>query len=236
MFAKPGERMEIIQNNFASMAQAATPRFGVISGLLSSASSEKKQLHRAKNFSMNPLAIIEKYYDPKSELYRILVTHSVLVTAKALELAQRYVKKHPRAKVDVEFIEEAAMLHDIGIFRCHSPEIMCVGSEPYIRHGIIGRKILEDEGFPRHALICERHTGVGLTREDVNKQDLPLPDRDFMPISIEEKIICLADKYYSKKPKRLFQEKSFRKIEKNLKKRSPHIARRFEKLYDEITG
>jgi len=228
--------MEIMQNNLASMAQAATPRFGVISGLLSVASFEKKQSHRSKNLSMNPLAIIEKYYDPKSELYRILVTHSVLVTAKALELAQRYVKNHPRAKVDVEFIEEAAMLHDIGIFRCHSPEIMCMGSEPYIRHGIIGRKILEDEGFPRHALICERHTGVGLTREDVNKQDLPLPERDFMPISIEEKIICLADKYYSKKPKRLFQEKSFRKIEKNLKKRGSHIARRFEKLYHEITG
>ncbi len=228
--------METMQSNLAILAQAATPRFGVISGLLSSASSEKKQSHRSKNLSMNHLAIIEKYYDPKSELYRILVTHSVLVTAKALELAQRYVKNHPKAKIDVEFIEEAAMLHDIGIFRCHSPEIMCVGSEPYIRHGIIGRKILEEEGFPRQALVCERHTGVGLTREDVIEQDLPLPERDFMPLSIEEKLICLADKYYSKNPKRLFKEKSLRKIEKNLKKRGSHIVRRFEKLYKEIAG
>jgi uncharacterized protein len=228
--------MDIIKNNLAGMTQVAAPRFGIITGIFSAASPEKIQKPFSKDLSMNPIAIIQKYYDPTSELYRILITHSVLVTAKAIALARLYSKNHRKAKIDVEFIEEAAMLHDIGIFRCHSPEILCVGSEPYIRHGIIGRKILEDEGHPRHALVCERHTGVGLTREDVIEQDLPLPERDFMPLSIEEKIICLADKFYSKNPERLFKEKSFRKIEKALKKRGSHIARRFEKLYEEITG
>jgi uncharacterized protein len=158
------------------------------------------------------------------------------VTAKALELARHYGKNHSKAKVDLRFIEEAAMLHDIGIFRCHSPEIMCHGSEPYIRHGIIGKRILEEEGYERHALVCERHTGVGLTRKDIAEQNLPLPDRDFMPITIEEKIICLADKFYSKNPKKLFRQKPISKIKKNLKKRGSHIVRRFEDLYEEITG
>jgi uncharacterized protein len=159
-----------------------------------------------------------------------------MVTAKALQLARDYLENHPKAKVDLAFIEEAAMLHDIGIYRCDAPEIMCVGDEPYIRHGILGREIIEKEGFPRHAVICERHTGVGITREEVIEQDLPLPKRDYMPIAIEEKIICLADKFYSKNPQKLFKEKSLAKIKKNLKKRGAHLVRRFDDLYEEITS
>ena len=184
---------------------------------------------------MNPLAFIQKYYDPDSALYRVLVTHSIMVTAKALQFALGYMERHPKADLDPIFLEEAAMLHDIGIFRCDAPELLCTGTEPYIRHGILGREILEKEGLLRHALVCERHTGVGLTRNDVVEQSLPLPAKDYLPVSLEEKIICLADKFYSKKAEKLYKEKSFQKIRKSLAKRSDHLARRFEKLYDEIT-
>jgi uncharacterized protein len=227
--------MKLIHENVVGTAHATTPRLGNLASLFSMTSPAEKRKLISNDFSMNPLAIIHKYYDHRSELYRILITHSILVAAKALKLARQYKKNHPKADVDLSFIQEAAMLHDIGIFRCHSPEIMCVGSEPYVRHGIMGRQILEDEGFPRHALICERHTGVGLTREDVIQQELPLPKRDFMPKTVEEKIICLADKFYSKNPEKLFKEKSLSKIKRNLKKRGSHIIRRFEELQAEIT-
>ncbi len=58
--------------------------------------------------------------------------------------------------------------------------------------------MLEREGLPRHALVCERHIGVGLSREDIIGQKLPLPQRDMRPVTIEEKIITYADLFFSK--------------------------------------
>ena len=161
---------------------------------------------------MNPLTIIKKYYDPQSDLYRLLVVHGSVVAKKALSIA----KNVPELKPNRQFIKEAAMLHDIGIIKTHAPGIFCNGTKPYICHGHEGRKILEKEGLHVHALVCERHTGVGLTKEDIVRHKLPLPKRDMIPISIEEKIICLADKFYSKgHPKK---EKSMTEIRKELKK------------------
>ena len=90
------------------------------------------------------------------------------------------------------------MLHDIGIRWCHAPGILCYGTEPYIRHGLIGVDLLRKEGFVRHAQVCERHTGTGLTREQIESQQLPLPAQDFTPQELEEQVICYADKFYSK--------------------------------------
>ena len=90
------------------------------------------------------------------------------------------------------------MLHDIGIFRCHAPSIHCHGTEPYIKHGAIGAELLRAEGFVRHARVAERHTGTGLTRQEIVRQQLPLPPQDFIPETLEEQIVCYADKFYSK--------------------------------------
>ena len=49
-----------------------------------------------------------------------------------------------------------------------------------------------------HARTCERHVGVGLAREDILAQGLPLPMRDMVPKTIEEIIICYADEFFSK--------------------------------------
>jgi uncharacterized protein len=179
---------------------------------------------------MNPFSIIHKYYQLESELYRILVTHSVLVTKKALDLAVDFQLRHPQIEVDLDFIYEAAMLHDIGIFRCEAPEIFCSGSEPYVRHGVIGREILEREGLPRHALVCERHTGAGISQQEVRQQKLPLPARDYLPVSPEEKIICLADRFYSKTPHKLFHEKKLSKIHQKMHPWGPATVSRFEEL------
>ncbi len=56
--------------------------------------------------------------------------------------------------------------------------------------------MLEAEGLPRHALVCERHTGAGLTVDDIISQRLPLPLRDMTPQTLEERLICYADKFY----------------------------------------
>ena len=142
---------------------------------------------------MNPESIIARYYSPGTPLHEILTVHSSLVARKALDRATAR-----GLDIDTGFVREAALLHDIGIFRCDAPGICCTGSLPYICHGVEGRAILEAEGLPRHALVCERHTGAGLTVDDIVRQRLPLPHRDMTPRSLEEKLICYADKFYSK--------------------------------------
>ncbi len=143
---------------------------------------------------MDYLAIIDQYYPQGSKARDILLTHSECVTHKALQI----VDKHPELKLDRTFIQEAAMLHDIGIVKCDAPGIECFGSEPYIKHGIIGADMLRAAGYPKHARVCERHTGAGIALQDIIEQHLPLPHQDFLPETMEEQVICYADKFYSK--------------------------------------
>ena len=108
------------------------------------------------------------------------------------------------------------MLHDIGIFKCYAAGIQCFGTEPYICHGRIGAELLRSEGFPRHARVCERHTGAGITKAQIIAQNLPLPQQDFLPEMMEEKVICYADKFFSKT--HLDREKTIEQAEKSLSK------------------
>ena len=108
------------------------------------------------------------------------------------------------------------MLHDIGIIRCYAAGIQCFGTEPYICHGRIGAELLRSEGFPRHARVCERHTGAGITKAQIIAQNLPLPQQDFLPETMEEKVICYADKFFSKT--HLDREKTIEQAEKSLSK------------------
>lgn len=143
---------------------------------------------------MDYSAIIDQYYPQGSKARDILLTHSESVTRKALQI----VDKHPELKLDRNFIQEAAMLHDIGIVKCDAPGIECFGIEPYIKHGIIGADMLRAAGFPQHARVCERHTGAGIDLQNIIEQHLPLPHQDFLPETMEEQVICYADKFYSK--------------------------------------
>ena len=144
---------------------------------------------------MDYLSIINKYYPEDNALRKLLVTHSRQVADRCLLLCDR----HPELRLDREFLEEAAMLHDIGIRWCHAPGIYCQGTEPYICHGLIGADLLRKEGWERHALVSERHTGTGLTAQQIRVQQLPLPlDRNYEPQSLEEQLVCYADKFFSK--------------------------------------
>ncbi len=143
---------------------------------------------------MNYQNIIDKYYPHDDELRRIYMTHACKVSDMALAISLR----HPELSADNTFLREAAMLHDLGVFLVDAPRIHCHGEAPYICHGYLGAQLLRSEGYERHALVCERHTGVGLSAELIQREGWPLPARDMLPLSIEERIICFADKFYSK--------------------------------------
>ena len=143
---------------------------------------------------MDPYDILAEYYPPGTRLARTLIDHSRRVAEKALKAAGRVKHLQP----DMVLIWEAALLHDIGVIHTKAGGIGCTGSQPYIRHGILGREMLESHGLMAHALVCERHVGTGITIDDIQQQQLPLPLRDMQPITIEEKLICYADKFFSK--------------------------------------
>ena len=143
------------------------------------------------------LSIIQRYYTPGNDDYRVLVVHSRQVADLAVAIAGRLIERH--VPIDIEFVEEAAMLHDIGMCRTDAPGIYCHGTEPYILHGILGRKMLDNMGLYRHGRVCERHTGAGITADEIVAQHLPIePPRDLLPETLEEKVICYADKFFSK--------------------------------------
>lgn len=173
--------------------------------------------------------IIDKYYSGDGDLRTILIIHSQSVARKALQI----VSLHPELNLDREFIEEAAMLHDIGIIKTDAPGIKCFGTEPYICHGILGAEMLRQEGLPRHARVCERHTGAGLSLNEIVSQNLPLPNQDFLPETLEEQVICYADKFFSKT--HLDREKSVEKAEKSIAKFGEEGLARFkqwEKMFE----
>lgn len=129
---------------------------------------------------MNPLDIIHKYYPEDNELRRLLIRHSRDVADKAL----RIVDIHPELHLDRDFVEAGALLHDIGIYQTDAPGIHCHGTRPYLEHGRIGGEIMRKEGYEALARVCERHTGTGLPGLE--------------PETMEEIVICYADKFYSK--------------------------------------
>lgn len=171
---------------------------------------------------MLPVSLIDKYYPKADELKHILLTHSRSVADKALWIADR----HPELGLDRDFLYEAAMLHDIGIFLTDASGIYCFGEHPYICHGYLGADLVRAEGFPRHALVCERHTGAGLSLEQIEEQRLPVPHREMLPVSLEEQVICFADKFFSKT--HLDAEKSVEKARKSLQRYGEAGLRRFD--------
>ena len=159
---------------------------------------------------MNPIELIDAYYPEDNERKHILLVHSRLVAEKALRIADG----HPELNLDKDFLYEAGMLHDIGIFLTNAPGIFCFGDQPYICHGYLGADLMRREGYPRHALVCERHTGAGLSLDDIIAQNLPVPHRDMLPVSMEEQVICFAEKFYSKT--HLEREKTVEKARKSI--------------------
>ncbi|MBN2566534.1 HD domain-containing protein [Candidatus Woesearchaeota archaeon] len=132
------------------------------------------------------LALLRKHARRQSDpgAYRIILKHARAVQTVAMRIARRIAK---RRKVDLEFVRTAALLHDIGRFRCPP---RTGGS---IRHGVVGAEIMREEGLERYARVCERHLGAGITVADIERQGLPLPKRPYVPRTVEEKIVTMAD-------------------------------------------
>jgi len=109
-----------------------------------------------------------------------VINHCKAVSKLAVKIAKKLKKKG--IPVDVELIKIGGLLHDIGRSKTHNIEHALIGSE-------IARSVGLDEAIVK---IIERHIGSGITAEEAIQ--LGLPGRNFMPTTLEEKIVSYADK------------------------------------------
>lgn len=166
-----------------------------------------------------------KFYTPGSELFELLLTHSRQVARKALTCMEKR-----DIALDAVPVAKASLLHDIGIVNCNAPGIHCMGTEPYIRHGVLGREMLDSFGLEAEAMVCERHTGSGITALEIEQTQMPLPIRDMVPVTMLEKLVCYADKFFSKFGDPL-KEKSPTKIRVSLSRFGSGSLERFDALH-----
>jgi len=183
--------------------------------------------------SIDPAKVLQKFYPPHTIAYSILWRHSTIVANKACSVARAVSETED---IDVDFVYQAAMLHDIGILFVHAPDLGCYGKHHYIMHGIFGARLLRAEGLNRHALVCENHIGVGLSTEDIEQQQLPLPRRDMLPQDTETRIVAYADLFFSKHPDRLELERTPEQVRKSLEKFSSAKAEIFDTWHRRFAG
>jgi uncharacterized protein len=148
-----------------------------------------------------------------------VIEHCVAVSELALELARRYHYGH----VEEELIFTGALLHDIGRCRTHG-----------IDHGFVGgevAKALKLDG--RVVRIIQRHVGAGITAEEAKELGLP-QDVDFMPRTMEEKIVTHADNLIDG-TRRTSIELEIAHLKAKLGENHPSI-KRMAALHKEVTG
>lgn len=168
--------------------------------------------------------IIDRFYPVGSLRRDIYMCHCRSVADEALLILSQCA-----LPLDADEVEAAAMLHDIGIFLTDAPSIGCHGDMPYIMHGVAGAELLRSEGVDeKYARVAELHTGSGLTAEEIIAQRLPLPHKDFLPETLLEKLICYADKFYSKGGS--MKRKSPEQVRKGMRAFGEGSAARFEAL------
>ena len=193
---------------------------------------------------MTALDIIYHFYPQDTPLRRLLLLHSQCVADKALQILDHCERLGKVLPIDRKLVVDGALLHDIGICRCDARGILCEGTEPYICHGTVGAQMLrdylaeckqeeeniQDVDIDACARICERHTGAGLTAQNILDQQLPIvPVRDLLPETLEEQLVCLADKFFSKSGDPS-QEKDFARVSRSMQKFGTDSVERFQAL------
>jgi uncharacterized protein len=138
------------------------------------------------------LALHEKHA-PSPEALDLVYTHCRIVC----DLTERLHATSGSA-ADIALARAGGLLHDIGVYRLYDKDGRR-DHAPYVRHGVLGHELLLEEGLPeRICRFASHHTGVGLTRDDIARQALPLPPGDYVAETDEERLVMYADKFHSK--------------------------------------
>ena len=151
-------------------------------------------------------------YLKKSGCSEEVIKHCKCVRDLAVIIAKK-------ANADIKIVEIGALLHDIGRSKTHD-----------IHHAIEGVKIAKEYGIPTKIIkIIERHIGAGISAEIAKTLDLS--NKDYIPLSLEEKIVCHADNLIDN----CKRQKIECEIEKALNKNQKEYAINLLKLHYELS-
>ena len=143
---------------------------------------------------------------------RRVIVHCCTVWTMAEAIARRI-------DCDVDLLRAGAFLHDIGRSVDHS-----------IMHAVIGASIAADLGLPREVVeIIRKHVGAGLDEQDVI--EMGLPKGNYIPDTIEQKIVCHADNMVSDNK---FVPHTY-SVDRLMHKGSVRGARRIADLHKELS-
>ncbi len=138
------------------------------------------------------LALHERHA-PTPEALDAVYTHCRIVCDIAEQLRAR-----SGLDADLGLVRAGALLHDVGVYQLYDAAGRLDHAQ-YIRHGLLGHELLRAEGLPEALCrFASHHTGVGITREDVLRQELPLPPADYVAETPEETLVMYADKFHTK--------------------------------------
>ncbi|MCP3683456.1 MAG: HDIG domain-containing protein [bacterium] len=165
--------------------------------------------------------LLKKYSHSKKQ-FKIVFKHSVMVRDLAIKLSDRITDK----RIDKKFVATAALLHDIGRFDCPPKKVLLAGKRSLF-HGVVGAAILRKEKLPKHARVAERHVGAGISKAEAKK--LGLPEKAYLPKTIEEKIVCYADSFIIDE-----EIRSLNTVLKRYRKFSSTAAKRIKRLDKEL--
>jgi len=141
-----------------------------------------------------------------------VINHCIAVRDLAVKIAEK-------ANVNMKLVEAGALLHDIGRSKTHG-----------IKHGVRGADIAKKLGLPEEIInIIERHVGAGIPKDEAVK--LGLPAKDYIPLTIEEKIVTHADNLIQSGKKQDVEKE----VKKALRKGQKNHARRLLKLHNELS-
>jgi uncharacterized protein len=162
----------------AATPHAATPHAATVADPVTVDAEE--QLHRR--------------HAPTPAAFTVVHTHCRIVW----ELTASLLATGAAPGADRGLVRTGALLHDIGVYRLYDGDGRLDHAQ-YLRHGVLGHELLAADGMPRTVCrFASCHTGVGLTREDIERGGLPLPPADYVAETVEERLVMYADKFHSK--------------------------------------
>lgn len=136
---------------------------------------------------------LHKKHAPSKAAFNLVFTHCQITW----ELAEGLIKKS-NLSVNANLVKAGCLLHDIGVYRLYLSD-GTIDHANYIKHGTEGYTLLRVEGFDEQfCRFASCHTGVGLSKEEIEKERLPIPPIDYLAVTSEEQLVMYADKFHSK--------------------------------------
>lgn len=139
---------------------------------------------------------VHKRYAQNDHLYKLVTEHCQIVA----EIAEWCVIKN-NLDVDIDLLQAGCLLHDIGTYALFDAKGLDGNEHNYKQHAVFGAALAIEEGFdPRIAEMIRTHVLMGLSKQEIIDNNYGMPQNDYIPQTIEAKILCYADRFHSKHP------------------------------------